>query len=446
MRAPLVVLAAIAAVTLTSVAAGGPAATKQRVTIETTGRGSFTLEPLRAGPIKRGSASPASAAKSKIAAIRVSTDPGGSRLELYVVNADGSGSWLLEIARPSPATISYELGSSPAWSPDGRKIAFVGMGDDGNTDVYIVGADGLGRKRLTRHPGVDGNPAWSPDGRKIAFTRGARECCVGKTYIYLMNADGSRQRRLARGHVHFSVAWSPDGQKMLFERPNPRHPAPPVPGDFAEDLHVMNADGSGQRNLTRNPAQDMDPVWSPDGRRIAFDRERRGRGNQRWVMNPDGSGKRRLAPARWRSGGPDWSPDGRKIAFEARESTSPHDGVFVMNADGSERRRLTHGGSPSRSPDGSKIAFGGRAPTSPDGGVFVMNADGSERRRLTQRGGSPSWSPDGEWIAYESGTPGRLPQEIWAMRPDGSGERMLMRSDRGVISQVLPWAWSPTQG
>ena len=53
------------------------------------------------------------------------------------------------------------------------------MGDDGNTDVYIVGADGLGEQRLTRHPGVDGNPAWSPDGRKIAFTRGAGEWGAG---------------------------------------------------------------------------------------------------------------------------------------------------------------------------------------------------------------------------------------------------------------------------
>ncbi len=103
--------------------------------------------------------------------------PGGSRLELYVVNADGSGSWGCWKPRDSVALLRTSR-SDPAWSPDGRKIAFLGMADDGNTDVYVVRADGLGRKRLTRHPGVDGNPAWSPDGRKIAFTRGDRECCA----------------------------------------------------------------------------------------------------------------------------------------------------------------------------------------------------------------------------------------------------------------------------
>ena len=83
--------------------------------------------------------------------------------------------------------------------------------------------------------------------------------CRTKTYIYVMKADGSRQRRLTQGHVHFSVAWSPDGRKMLFERGNPRHHRGVVPGEFPEELHVMNADGSGQRRLTRNPARDTNP-------------------------------------------------------------------------------------------------------------------------------------------------------------------------------------------
>jgi TolB protein len=398
------------------------------------------------GSASDGAVSPASAAPSKIAAIRVSTDGDGSRLELYVINADGSGSWSLETARlSSPAAAPYELGEDPAWSPDGRKIAFLGVGDDGNTDVYVVRADGLGQQRLTRHPGVDGNPAWSPDGRKIAFTRRAREWGAGKTYIYVMNADGSGQRRLSHGHVHFSVAWSPDGRKMLFERPNPRHPHGPVPGETAEDLHVMNADGSGQRNLTRNPARDNAPVWSPDGRRIAFDG-----GRDVWVMNPDGSGQRSLTPAaHWWSGSLAWSPDGRKIAFtrRAREWAAGKAHIYVVNADGSGQRRLTQrGGSPAWSPDGGKIAFDGgqrfRLDRTPPHGIFVVNADGSERRRLTQRGEGPAWSPDGKMIAFDR--PVATGAELVVMTGDGSRTGRLMRTEGGVLSRVLPFAWSPT--
>jgi TolB protein len=400
------------------------------------------------GSASDGAVSLASATPSKIAFIRTTTDPGGEvRLELYVFNADRSGSWRLETARLTPpAGEPYELATGggnpgPVWSPDGRTIAFVGMGDDGNVDVYVVGADGLGQQRLTHHPGVDANPAWSSDGRKIAFTRRAREWGAGKTHIYVMNADGSRQRRLTEGYVHFSVAWSPDGQKMLFERPNPRHPWGPVPGDFAEDLHSINADGSGQRRLTSNPARDKDPVWSPDGRQIAFPRE-----HDLWLMNPDGSGQRSLTPAAhlW-SGGAAWSPDGRKLALTRRARKwgaggSAH--VYVMNADGSEPRRLTQrGGSPAWSPDGRKIAFDGghryRMDPTPPHGIFVMNADGSEQRKLTQSGGSPAWSSDGKMIAFDRSVASGM--ELVVMTADGSRKQALIRADAW-----FRFAWSPT--
>jgi TolB protein len=393
--------------------------------------------------------SPAAATPPKIAFIRTSTDPGGGeRYELYVLNADGSGAWRLETARvTSPADEPYELDTGggnpgPVWSPDGRMIAFVGMGDDGNVDVYVVGADGLGRQRLTHHPGVDGSPAWSPDGRTIAFTRRAREWGVGKTHIYVMNADGSGQRRLAEGYVHFSVAWSPDGRKMLFEQPNPRHPSGgPVPGDVSADLHIMNPDGSGQRNLTRDPASDKSPDWSPDGHRIAFDR-----GSDIWVMNPDGSGQRNLTPgAHVKSPSAAWSPDGRKIALtrRARVVAAGKLHIFVLNADGSEGRTLAQrGGSPAWSPDGRKIAFDGgqrfRLARTPPHGIFVMNADGSERRRLTQSGGNPAWSPDGKMIAFDRSVASGARWELVVMTADGSRKRALIRGDFW-----FSFAWSP---
>ena len=96
------------------------------------------------------------------------------------MNADGSGKRLL----------TRDAWQGLAWSPDGRKIAFVGGG--GKSEIYVINADGSGQRRLTRTAGYEFGPAWSPDGRKIAFSRGPN----GDHQVYVMNADGSGQRRL----------------------------------------------------------------------------------------------------------------------------------------------------------------------------------------------------------------------------------------------------------
>ena len=115
------------------------------------------------------------------------------------MNADGSG---LRNLTPKP----WAPDAAPAWSPDGRKIAFASE-RDGNSEVYVMNADGSGQRNLTRNPALDGDPAWSPDGRNIAF-RSTRD---GNTEIYVMNADGSGQRNLSHNPKAFdgSLAWSP---------------------------------------------------------------------------------------------------------------------------------------------------------------------------------------------------------------------------------------------
>jgi Tol biopolymer transport system component len=181
----------------------------------------------------------------------------------------------------------------PIWSPDGRRIAFMssrdnepGHGNDG--DIYAMNADGSGLRSLTRNDGAGWAwfPMWSANGRKIAFNRvqppPKPPYSKGwKSEVWVMNADGSSQRRLARG---FPSAWSPDGQKIAF-RTEPAN---------RSEIYVMNADGSGKRNLTRNPANDGSPSWSPDGRRIAFVSNRDGR-PEAHVMNADGSSQRSLS-------------------------------------------------------------------------------------------------------------------------------------------------------
>jgi len=159
----------------------------------------------------------------------------------------------------------------------------------------------------------------------------------------------------------------------------------------------MNADGSAQTNLTSNTASDFDPVWPPDGQRIAFTSDRDGN-LEVYVMNTDGSGPTNLTINAASDFFPAWSPDGEKIAF-----TSNRDGnidVFVMNADGSGPTNLTSNAAsdflPAWSPDGQKIAFQSDRDGFGNDEVYVMNADGSAQTRLTSNGApdqGPDWQP-----------------------------------------------------
>jgi Tol biopolymer transport system component len=360
-------------------------------------------------------------------------------VEFNVMNADGSGQRNLTREWGLEAPVSLFKGY-PVWSPDWRKVAFVrDWGGYGYSDIYVINADGSGRRRLTRSPqneakppgggafvcprACDGDPVWSPDGRRLAFVR----VRGGRADIYVVSADGGGLRRLAHAIAFtpdpgapspgFSAnpAWSPDGRKIAFMSNR----------DGTDDVFVVNADGSGLRNLTRRPADDRKrsewyspdrPMWSPDGRKIVFRARRdrstpsewevcRPRGPQGervggvcardeiYVVDADGSGLRRLT-YNWKSdGAPAWSPDGRKILFLRsgwQDSANVGGDVYVMNADGSGQRNLTRSvtrpfateRAPAWSPDGRKILFVSNRDRNSE--IYVMNADGSGLRKLTE--------------------------------------------------------------
>jgi RHS repeat-associated protein len=211
---------------------------------------------------------------------------------IYVINADGSGQ-----------TSLTPHGTSPAWSPDGNKIAFYAIAPDGHLEIYTINANGSGIQCLTNKDmlvrGLPTPPAWSPDSSKIVF-----ECYPGysNTEIYVMNANGSNQLRLtSSGHTPI---WSPVGSQIAFVSP----------GDVYSlgNLCLIHPDGTNQQYLTDSDDVYLrDIVWSPDGSRIGFSRRYKGL----WVVNTDGSGSTvltnhsetilpqwspgRAAPTRW---------------------------------------------------------------------------------------------------------------------------------------------------
>ena len=251
--------------------------------------------------------------------------------EIYVMNADGSGQTrLTNLPRAPREAIPLD---SPAWSPDGSRIAFVSESNEAAIGgIHVMNADGSCQTKLidTAH-----NPAWSPDGSRIAF---------GSFHdfnyeLYWMNADGSGQTRLLDVGEQSHFAWSPDGKRIAFA--TDRYSCPGTrPCDRNNEIHVMNADGSGLRRLTDNPASDHQPAWSPDGSRSAFSTFRDDPiAGEIYVMNADGSSPTRLTDNPANDFNPAWSPDGSRIAF-----SSDRDGnyeLYWMNADGSGQTRLT---------------------------------------------------------------------------------------------------------
>jgi TolB protein len=269
---------------------------------------------------------------------------------IYTMNPDGSG-----VVRLTNGPASNRNDHDPAWSPDGRRIVFASSDVSGcgcGSFLYVMNADGSG---LTQIPNTGFNatdPSWSPDGRRIAFANisgGAEQChseeCEKFAYdVFAIGVDGSGLTPLTSGgRSDLDPAWSPDGTEIAFV--SSRALPDSLPSEFFL-LWKMNADSSGQTNLTRNASDERAPDWSPDGRRIAFhsDREPHEGGSKIWVIDRGGANLTQLTgdgrSTGWIDRWPAWSPDGTRIAFT---STRSDEGwrVWSMNAAGRDRIQIT---------------------------------------------------------------------------------------------------------
>ena len=264
------------------------------------------------------------------------------RGSVVVVSADGRDRTRLESGA-----------RSPAWSPDGRRLAFVLERDGEDSDIAVMDADGSAVRAVTSGAGQDRDPAFSPDGEWIAFMRqDSRGDGPVHATIQVVKADGSGLRPLTSGALDLQPAWSPDGRRVAFTRMT-------VQGErLVTHVYVAEVAGNGERKLVEGRA----PAWAPDGRRLVYvsGRDRFGQtcfsdctpSGEIHVVGADGRGDRRLTRSRADDGDPVWAADGRQILFASdRSDPERHDReLYAMTAAGDCVTRLTSASSWSSEP------------------------------------------------------------------------------------------------
>ena len=243
----------------------------------------------------------------------------------------------------------------PTFSPEGRRLAFQrsplgekgdNEGPAGTFEIYLSDPAGRSERRMT-NLGIAAWPAWSPDGRRIAF--GAAKTAKDNFRLYLLETASDQVVPLTDGSTEdFLPAWSPDGHWIAFGRARDLSPN-------AFDLWRIHPDGTGLQQLTTSPDDENRPAWSPDGMLIAF----KARGTIT-VMDVSGANRSVLTDTPAKQIDPAWSPDGRQLVFAGGDH-QPTD-IYVINRDGTGLRQLTATPegerTPAWSPDGRSIIFG----------------------------------------------------------------------------------------
>lgn len=292
-----------------------------------------------------------------------------------------------------------------AWSPDGKWLAFVPetrtpQGEN-RLDIRIIPVEGTKEETIENERGISGfythSPAWSPDGKKMAYgTRGG---------VWIANTDGTNavllagqenpnlwDRNLIEGGKSV-IDWSPDGNQIVLVMKDTE--------TTPYQIWIMDVDGSNLQQLTYDQRDKRNPQFSPDGTRILYEAESKvfveriwDYPYESWVMDANGGNRRKLIASGKELKGytfssterSSWSPDGKNILID--------EGItWIIASDGIETTLLPY---PHAvwGPNGRKLAYAG-------GGIWIMNSDGTNRIQVSKLGGSPiAWSPDGKRIAF----------------------------------------------
>jgi TolB protein len=194
--------------------------------------------------------------------------------------------WVADLPRGTPRpliTRGEGLLTGPAYSPDGKQLAYV-MSEDGNPEIWVANRDGSGPRRLTSSPGIDTSPAWSPDGKKLAFVSDRH----GTPQIFVMDADGGNVERITRqGNYNQTPAWSPRGNEIAFTARDER---------LVFDVFVVSLEKGDVRRITQDQGNNEHPTWAPNGRLLTFQSTRDG-ASAIYVSSGDGNVQKRVSPA-----------------------------------------------------------------------------------------------------------------------------------------------------
>ena len=300
--------------------------------------------------------------------------------------------------------------------------------------------------RQLTNGGENAEAYFSHDGRRLIFqsTRDGRTC----DQQYVMNTDGSHIRRVSNGVGKTTCGYFMSGDRSVLFASSAalEKDCPPRP-DASKgyvwrldpfDLYTARADGSRLRRLTRFGVYTAEGVLSPDGKKIVFTSLKNG-DLDIYVMNVDGSGLKQLTHQLGYDGGPWWSPDGKRIVYRANHPQKAAEistykdllaqrlvrpnkmDLWIMNADGSDQRQITHLGAasfgPSWTADGKKIIFSSNHHTDPKLGnfdLFLINPDGTGLEQVTTAftfDGFPMFSPDGRRLVWASNRHDANPHE-----------------------------------